>query len=196
MAWEQALADPHMIRLADWLEEKVGEKDMARLKEEGWIRTKWDLEDRKEYHSMKIIMVKDPSGVERPFVQVWVGSMADHKACPMSHVKPAEVKLEEVKPETKEVKEIKIPGRQKEETETRQMTPKQRRGKEDQTSLETIFKWKWNHTNIKEEMENIDDDDKETSHKSIKKKKEKTILTYNCKEEITPAIIKLLTRTY
>jgi hypothetical protein len=36
---------------------------MARLKEEGWIRTKWDLEERQEYKSMKIMMVKDPSEI-------------------------------------------------------------------------------------------------------------------------------------
>jgi hypothetical protein len=148
---------------------------------------------------MKIVMVKDPSGVERPFIQLWVRSAADHEACPMSQGNNKEVKSEKME-EVEESRRAKIPGKpeeeDKEEKETRQMTPKRRRGKEDQTSLENIFKWNLKHTNIEEEKENIHDHDKETSHKSIKKKKEKKILTYNCKEEITPAIIKLLTRSY
>ena len=205
MSWEQALADPHLMRLGDWLARQLGEREMAKLEAEG--ESKEDLEKQHlwgDYRAerLKVVMVKEPSSSRfRPFVQVWVSKAESHAACPMSRGVATEVKTEikeEVKPEIKEEVKPEIPGTQEnDEKETRYRTPKQKKRKGDQTNLENIFKWKCKQTNNKEKEENIGDDDQETDQKSIKqkKKKEKKVKP-EIKEEITPAIIKLLRRSY
>jgi hypothetical protein len=98
MSWEQALADPHLMRLGDWLARQLGEREMAKLEAEG--SSKEDLEKqhlRSDYRAerLKVVMVKEPSSSRfRPFVQVWVSKAESHAACPMSRGAAMEVKLE------------------------------------------------------------------------------------------------------
>lgn len=110
MSWEQALADPHLVRLGDWLERKLGEREMAKLEEKGW--SKVDLERqhmRGDYRAerLKLVMVKEPSSSRfRPFVQLWVSKAGSHAACPMSRGAAAEVKPEKEE-QTRATKNVK-----------------------------------------------------------------------------------------
>jgi hypothetical protein len=109
MSWEQALADPHLMRLGDWLARQLGEREMAKLEAEGW--SKEDLEKqhlRGDYRAerLKLVMVKSPSSRFRPFVQVWVSKAESHAACPMSRGAATEVQLEKEE-QTRATKNVK-----------------------------------------------------------------------------------------
>ena len=73
--WELALADPHLIRLKDWLAHTDGEKHYSREElERSYLEEPWMCD-------LDVIYVVDPNYWRVPFVQIWSNKEEPHATC-------------------------------------------------------------------------------------------------------------------
>ena len=73
--WQLALADPHLICLADWLAHTDGEERYSRWQlERSFLEEPWMCD-------LKIVYVVDPSYKTVPFVQIWSNKEKPHATC-------------------------------------------------------------------------------------------------------------------
>ena len=73
--WELALADPHLVRLADWLAHTEGEEHYSRWQlERAYLEEPWMCD-------LEVITVVHPSYWTVPFVQIWSNKEGPHAKC-------------------------------------------------------------------------------------------------------------------
>jgi hypothetical protein len=182
MLWKQAVRDPHLILLKDLIERQYGEKEMAKLKQQGFSKTdlaRWHMQADFNTEPYKLTMVKDPNNEWQAFVQLWVSNTPNHAICLMSNCTAQEVDMKK-KHEQHAPNDIR-PGGQKEGSDIREFTAKPTRRWKMGTSLECMFKW------------NVSSKKNKNHHHEQKKRQPVKKETYT--EEITPAVTRLLKRT-
>ena len=73
--WELALADPHLVRLQDWLAHTDGEEHYSREElERAYLEEPWMCD-------LDVIYVVDPNYWRVPFVQIWSNKEEPHATC-------------------------------------------------------------------------------------------------------------------
>ena len=73
--WELALADPHLVRLADWLAHTEGGEHYSRWQlERAYLEEPWMCD-------LEVITVVHPSYWTVPFVRIWSNKEGPHATC-------------------------------------------------------------------------------------------------------------------
>ena len=214
--WEQALEDPHLMRLGDFLATQMGKVALARLELE--LELEWSgggqevirrrlegvyLKDQENQWSPlwshwrsqweekpKIVKIVDESYVTRPFVIMHTSKDQSHASCPLSKVIKKDVK---VQCSDEEGLRDGVPGKMEEklgsdDEKRKSYTPWEEHEKWGQ--MKEMFSWKTNNKQLVQ-AETCDDQDKTPSKGKMVKKMEE-LNSHICTEEVTEEVRKIL----